>query len=204
MALYVKGYESEEAYKRKNDVLLITADGKTLLDDLRVFLGWSVPHDVMAVGRSIKAYPGKVLHWAEVDADASNWVAENLEKNHPDKACNGKIFKHTLGKHKGFDFDWDVEGYEGSMDDVMWHGSTALFAVMIALEMEYKPIVLAGVPLDSKGHWYFDDETYGPHWVAETYQAWFEFNLSENAQHVRSMSGYTMQILGKANKKWLS
>ena len=203
MALYVKGYDSEYLTTRKNDVLLITADGKTLIDDIRQFINWQVPHDVMAVGRSIKAYPGKVLHWAEVDADASNWVAQNLEKHHPEKVCNGKIYKHTLGKHKGFDFDWDVEGATFPMAEAMWHGSTTLFAVMIALEMDYKPIVLAGAPLDSKGHWYFEKEDSGPHWTAETYQAWFEFNLSANAKHVRSMSGYTMQILGKANRKWL-
>jgi len=203
MALYVKGYESDLPVRRGNDVLLITADGKTLLNDLRLFLGWNVPHDVMCVGRSIKAYPGKIDHWAEVDADASNWVAANLEKNYPDKVRNGQIYKHTLGAHKGFDFDWDVENAPWPMSEVMWHGSTALFAVMIALEMDYKPIVLAGTPLDSKGHWYFDNEIYGPHWTAETYQAWFEFAASENAKHVKSMSGYTMQILGKANRKWL-
>ena len=203
MALYVKGYNSKYPIKRTNDVLLITADGKTLVDDLEVFIGWDIPHDVMCVGRSIKAYPGKVDHWAEVDADASNWVAMNLEKTHPDKVRNGHIYKHTLGEHKGFDFDWDVENSPWPMSEVMWHGSTALFAVMIALEMGYKPIVLAGTPLDSKGHWYFDREKYGPTWTAETYQAWFEFAAGENAKYVKSMSGYTMQILGKADRKWL-
>jgi hypothetical protein len=82
------------------------------------------------------------------------------------------------------------------MADVMWHGSSALFSVLIGLEMGYTRIYLAGCPLDSKGHWYFPDEDYGPRWTMETYQAWLDFMDTPEAQRVRSLSGYTAKMLG--------
>lgn len=178
---------------RKADVLLITGDGKTLPDDLKRFLDMGIKHEVMCLGRSIQLYPFEVDHYADVDADAGKWVVENLQKNHPEK---GKPITHTLGDVPWFDVGWEIEDCPIQSDDILWHGSSALFAVLIGLAMGYSKIVLAGCPMDSKGHWYFPDETYGPKWTFESYQSWFEFAATEESKKVKSLSGYTKQLLG--------
>jgi hypothetical protein len=181
--------------RRDSDVLLITGDGKTYPKDLERFLGWGIDHDTMCMGRSIKKYPGHIKHYTDVDSDAGAWVIENLEKNNPEQTPPEGILTHTLGTVDWVDCGWDIKGSPWPMADVMWHGSTALFAVYIGLEMGYKRIYLVGCPLDSKGHWYFPDETWGPRWTMETYQAWLEFAATEDAKKVQSLSGYTKTML---------
>jgi len=178
-------------------LLLITGDGKTLPEDLKRFLGKNLPHDAMCIGRSIGLYPWKVQHYVDVDADAGKWVLENLDKNHPRV---GSPITHTLGAVDWVDIGWDVVDCPISSDEILWHGSTALFGVLIGLAMGYRRIVLAGVPMDSKGHWYFENEKWGPKWTMESYQAWFEFAGTDRAANVASMSGYTRLLLGEPCK----
>ena len=193
--------ETKKLFRNK-DVLLICGDGKLLKEDICDFLSWNIPYDILCIGRSIQVVPGKVLHYADVDAEAGMWVAENLEKNNPDK-INGKIFKHTIGSMRGFDIDWDFDNCSFDSEDVMWHGSSSYFAVLIGLEMGYKRIVLAGCPLDSKGHWYSQEEETGPIWTGDTYQVWFEFVKERRSKRVRSLSGYTKILLKTIDKDFL-
>lgn len=182
--------------QREHDVLLIAGDGKKLREDLHGFYGFDVAHDTLCIGRSIQVVDSDILHYADIDADEGKWVVENLHKTYPDK-INGKLIKHTLGEVDWFDIGWNAVNEYIPSETNMWHGSTSFFAVLIALEMGYKRIVLAGCPMDAKGHWYFENQTYGPKWDAETYQVWFEFAAEEYSRKVRSMSGYTKTLLGK-------
>ena len=188
--------KTKREINRAEDLLLITGDGKPLPEDLQRFLSWGLPHDVMCIGRSIQIYPGEVGHYADVDADAGKWVIDNMAKNHPDK---GTPLTHTLGEVDWFDVCWEIEDCPIKSDEILWHGSTGLFATLIGLAMGYRRVALAGVPMDSKGHWYFGDETYGPKWTMESYQAWLEFAATPGAKKVVSLSGYTRTILGSIN-----
>ncbi len=197
--------EQQKEIIKNSDIVLICGDGKALLKDIKTFLDWKLPHDAYCVGRSIKAYPGIVTHYADVDADAGFWVASNVEKNNPEKVGEaGYICKHTLGGCPAFHFDWEINGCPWDMDEVLWHGSTGLFAVLSAIAMGYEKIVMAGMPIDSKGHWYFPDEEYGPKWTMETYQNWFEFAALDASKKARSLSGYTALLLGEPTRGWLS
>lgn len=186
----------------EHPVLLVTGDGRSLLDDLNRFGSWGIEHDVMAIGRSMTAYPGRVLHWANVDGADSVWWAEHLPLKN-----DGKFpIRHTLGDCRGYDVDWDiVDEVKWNREEVLWHGSTALFAVYTALAMGYQNIILAGCPLDSKGHWFYGDspENTGPVWTGYSYQAWLEFAKDPEASRVRSLSGYTAQIIGLAERSWI-
>jgi hypothetical protein len=192
--------KSNRSFTINNPVVLITADGRTLGDDLVRFLSWEIPHDVYCVARSYKLYPGKMDHWANVDANTSIWWAENL----PPKKIKPETLRHTLGYVRGFDVDWDVIGNVYEKDEILWHGSTSLFAVYTAIVMGYGKVVLAGSPLDCKGHWYDPPEIMGPRWSCETYQAWLDFARCPDAEKVRAMSGYTAQILGEPREEWLN
>lgn len=193
---------------RKKDILLITGDGKSLLKDLERFFFYNHhKHDVMGIGRSLQAYPGIVQHYVDVDSDAGKWVAETLECIYPDK-INGALIKHTLGGSDDapwFDNTWDLaDDPFPHAKDMMWHGSSGLFALLVGLEMGYKRIVLAGCPMDSKGHWYFPGIEYGPVWTFESYQAWFEFTLDPRKRRVRSCSGYTEILLGAPDEDFFN
>lgn len=194
MIVRLENVKSSNRLERLSDTLLITGDGKGLPGDLATFLEKAIPHDVMCIGRSIKLYPGRVHHYADIDADNDKWVLENLLKNNPDK---GSPLIHTIGVVDWVDECWSIVGCTESLEDCMWHGSTALFAVYVGLEMGYSKIVLAGCPLDSKGHWYFQSETSGPKWTYQGYQAWFEFKgFDDRSCRVSSLSGYTKILLG--------
>jgi len=207
--MHLKLTKPEQDVKVNCSAVLITADGSSLPDDLERWkwltrpvlidqiLAWR--HDVYCVGRSIQHdLVTEVDHWGDIDADYSAWFAGNL----PEKARNGHIYRHTLGECKGFDVDWDIVGSMWNLDDVVWHGSSALFAVMTCQAMGYEKIILAGAPLDSKGHWYLENSK-GPKWSGESYQAWFEFARLPASKNVKSLSGYTGQLLGVPTEEWI-
>ena len=195
--IQLKVHEAKRPLKKNFDTIIIIGDGWSAPEDLKKCSKFE-PYDPYSIGRSIKLLDF-CTHWGNVDSDPAVHWAENL----PTKDKDGEIpLRHTLGPCKNFDIDWDIDGdIPWDVSEVMWHGSTALFAVLTALAMEYRKIILAGCPLDSKGHWYFPDMK-GPRWTGETYQAWFEFAATEQAKKVRSMSGYTAQLLKKPDKKW--
>lgn len=186
--------------RAKNSVLLITGDGSRLERDLQEFFEWEIPHDAMCIGRSIKVYPFHVEHYVDVDADAGKWVLENLVKNHPDK---GNPVKHTLGEVEWVDACWDSDDIEIPPEDVRWHGSTALFGVLIGLAMGYGCIILAGCPMDKCGHWYFSQQKGEPNWQYSDIAAWLEFKKHTCSTIVKSISGYTAVILGQPTKDWI-
>ena len=194
-------HKAHKELKREHDTLLIIGDGFCMLDDLKEFLSWDIPHDAGALGRGIKEYPGKVLHWFNADGDLSIQWAKNLPNG------NGTI-KHTMGEVEGFDVDWDIEQPDYHNGEITgegptrMHGSSALFATLAGLEMGYEKIILAGCPLDCEGHFYFaqSKETLGPIWLGYDFMAWIDFREMEKP--VRSMSGYTAKILGRPTKEW--
>lgn len=201
-----KLHKSSRDLTRDHDVLLVLGDGDSMKSDLDGFLSWGIGHDVGAIGRCIKAYPGKVRHWFNADGETSIHWAKNLLNG------NGTV-KHTLGEVDGFDADWDMEqddyGYPiitGEGRDSRVHGSSSLFATLAGIAMGYKKIVLAGCPLDMRGHWYFPEkrkETLGPLWLGVDFMAWIDFAHQDDSLTVRSMSGYTEKILGTASEAWV-
>lgn len=168
-----------------NPKCLILGDGRCLDQDLKAWGSMTRdPHDVMVVGRAYQRYQGPVRHWANVDAADAKWWADQLRR----------MVRHTIGEYPWMDVAWDVvENKLWNPEEVLWHGSSALFAVHVCLALGYESIVLAGCPLDSGGHWY--DDTPGPRWTGESYQAWLDFARTPEARRVSSLSGYTRQIL---------
>ena len=203
----VKLHKASKDMSRKADVLLILGDGDSMPGDLDRFIRWGVNHDVGALGRGIKEYPGYVRHWFCGDGDLSVWWAKNLP--------NGEgTIRHCMGEVEGFDIDWDLEQDDYNYGKITneanigrMHGSSALFATLCGIELGYGKVVLAGCPLDMNGHFYFKEksqETLGPVWLGVDFMAWIDFAGQDEAKRVRSMSGYTAKILGKADEQWLT
>lgn len=187
MRLRIKSQKIEP--KPLHPRVLITGDGRTLAEDLMAFDGQC---DVMAIGRSYQIITGPIRHWANVDGNECKWWCENL----PLVNDGNPPIRHSLGEpYPWFDVEWEVvDNPFWDAEEVLWHGSSALFAVHCCLALGYESITLAGCPLDSNGHWY--DPTPGPRWTGESFQAWLEFARTDEARKVKSLSGYTKQILG--------
>jgi hypothetical protein len=193
-------HDSEPIITIQHPVCLVTGDGRTLRDDLARFSAWDVAHDTMAIGRSYQIVPGQILHWVNVDGSCSKSWAESLPRSN-----NGNLpHRHTMGDLPGYDIDWDIDGCPWDPKDIMWHGSSSLFATYICKALGYDKVVLAGCPLDSAGHWYFGPEIEGPSWTGNCFQAWLDFARDPYATRVRSMSGYTAQMIGEASKEWVA
>lgn len=195
----MKIHKNSRPIKTFNPLVLITADGWSAPEDIKKFQAWQIPHDTYAIARSIHLLKNPVDHWGDVDSDPAMWVAGNLKAK--DREGNMPL-RHSLGPQKNFDVDWDIDGkIPWDTSEILWHGSSALFAVLCCIAMGYQKIVLAGAPLDGKGHWYYTDIP-GPKWTGESYQAWFEFAACEQANMVKSLSGYTKQLLGEPTEGW--
>ena len=197
-----KLHHAKKRLEKQNDIIMIVGDGRTAPKDISIVKEvWKSDCDVGCIGRAIKLVP-QSKHWFNVDGDTAIYWASQI---------NGAV-THTIGDVRNFDTDWDViqpdynyakiTGQEGRM-----HGSTALFAVLVSIEIGYKKIILAGCPLDTEGHWYWEPdtpETLGPIWQCTDIMAWIDFKEQQEAKNVKSMSGYTAKILGKAKERWLN
>ena len=183
--------------KPKHQCLLITGDGKCLKTDVEEFEKFGIDHDIGCIGRSIKLFP-YADHWFNADGETAIAWVKQLSKN--------GLITHTLGPVDGFDVDWDIDQPDYRYKEITnegsrMHGSSALFATLAAIEMGYKRIVLAGCPMDSEGHWYFDrPDNLGPIWLGVDYMAWIDFRDMEISKKVKSMSGYTAGLLGRLNE----
>ncbi len=184
--------------KPKHPVLLVLGDGLSMPDDLGRFLSFKVKHDAASLGRSYQRYPGLIRHWFNADGTGAKQWAESLPQ---------ETIKHSCGDMPGFDVDWEVTQDDYHHQDITGeagrlHGTSSIFAALAAIEMGYGRIVLAGCPLDTKGHWHSPDH-YGPSWFGMDFMAWLDFAKEKNAAKVRSMSGYTARVLGSPDKEWL-
>jgi len=208
MQMQIKQHRAHRQPRRDHDLILIIGDGYTMRDDLDEFISWGIAHDAGALGRAVREYPsvanGIVKHWFNADGELSIAWAKTLP---------ALTVKHTFGDVDGFDVDWELEQPDynhgtitGEEPGSRMHGSSALFATMASIEMGYRKVVLAGCPLDTEGHYYFpqNKETLGPIWLGYDFMAWMDFSDMMDSVQVRSMSGYTAKIIGKATKGWSS
>jgi len=193
-------HRSNRDLPQYSGTILILGDGQSMPDDLKRFLSWDIPHNVGALGRAVREYPGIVDHWFNADGELSIAWARSLP---------AETIKHTMGKVDGFDTDWELQqddynhgAITGEKPGTRMHGSSALFATLASLKLGYDKVILAGCPLDTEGHYYFEQskETLGPIWLGYDFMAWLDFAELPEAAQVRSMSGYTAKILGKATK----
>lgn len=84
-----------------------------------------------------------------------------------------------------------------------WSGSSGLYLVQVAiLEMGYDRVICCGVPMSENPH-YFDKKAWS---VASNYRrGWRQAAKSQRLEgRVKSMSGWTRELLGEPTKDWLA
>ena len=185
-----------------NPVCLVTGDGRTLPDDVKAFEDWGVPHDVYCVNRSLLYFQRPVDHWAAVDIEESVWFSQYYSRA---VQGGGEVTRHTIGSQTfAFDVYWQMDyNFQNDFQARILTGNTGYFAVLTAIQMGYKKIVLAGMPLNMEAHWYEDEMEDGPNWNGWCYTQWLDFKSKvPEAAGVKSMGGYSAMILGQAEKDW--
>ena len=84
-----------------------------------------------------------------------------------------------------------------------WAGSSGLYAVQIALqELGASGVILCGCPLNASARHFFDKNN---DWSeADVYRKGFRAAFPVICDKVRSMSGWTQELLGAPNSQWLT
>lgn len=95
-----------------------------------------------------------------------------------------------------------LAGLEAEVVRERWSGSSGLYAAQVAVDVfEADGVVLCGVPLDAARAHFFD----GHPWTdADIFRRGFEAALPVIRDRVRSMSGWTRELLGAPDAQWLT
>lgn len=146
------------------------------------------PDIVVACNDAGAIYPGRLDGWATLHHEKlTSW--RKLRAAH-DYRC----FTIQREWHHGEDVEIVPE---------RWKGSSGLYAVQIAMQQfGADRIVLCGVPLwPANGHFFSPSKEWPE---AELYRRGFQAALSVIRDPVRSMSGWTRELLGAPCPEWLT
>lgn len=147
---------------------------------------------VIAVNDSGWAYPGHIDHWVSLHPEKfAAWCALRAANGYP----NGYV------KWGGL---WPGANDSPLVDrvhPVKEVGSTGLHAALIAVgPLGCDRVVLAGTPMDAQRHF-----TRGQAWdMADFHRDGWTKALPKIEGRVRSMSGWTRELLGEVTTEWLA
>lgn len=155
--------------------------------DLRAALDMSTFDLVVAVNAAFRDFPGHVDHAVSYHSDLLPfWTEQRREAGlpGPGKYWSSEGQRHIIGVEMGF--------------VPAWGGSSGLIGAQVGLEVADK-VVLCGVPLDPDAA-HFDKP--GAWDEAVKHRAAWQDHVDDLGR-VRSMSGWTAELLGRATEEWL-
>jgi hypothetical protein len=141
---------------------------------------------LVAVNDAAMHYPGQLDAFVTLHPEKlSGWLGARRTAGLPEPAA---VIAHTAHA-----LVTEVVGYQ--WPGMTGSGSSGLFATKIALERTTLPVVLCGVPMNASGAHFFCD---APWSEVEQFRAAWEWALPRLGL-VRSMSGWTAELLGQFN-----
>lgn len=154
-----------------------------------------VGYEVGAVNEAGRDYKGRLFLWATL---------------HPEKLEHQKPYWAAHRAKKGRNTDYWVAAHKERgrtridvVKNEVWSGSSGLYLCQIAaLEFGFYRIVCCGIPMTEEGH-YFDNDPWRP---ATRYQRGWREAIQDRQLNgkIRSMSGWTRQVLGAPDTQWLA
>lgn len=171
---------------------LVLGDARCVRDDLGRALQLFTPDAIAATNNIGLSYEGRVDYWVTLHPRrCPDWPG--MAVAFAQRIAEGRNRPQTWGHAVCKDFTFDRTTSD-------WKGSTGLLCVKVLLEEGFERIVLAGVPMSKyEGHYY----NAVPWHQAERYHDGWRGNLSRIRPYVRSMSGWTRDLLGEPDKAWL-
>lgn len=170
---------------------LVLGGASRVWEDASASLDLFTPDLTIAVNDMIGAWPSHLDIAATLHPEKLHlWLRERRRKGfnepetwaHKQTGPNGKVEARI----------------DRATDD--WKGSSGLFAVKIALEQSCDLIVLAGVPMDADAAHFFDPKSWND---ANAFHKGWLAHKAKIAPYVRSMSGWTAELLGRPDASWL-
>ena len=136
----------------------------------------------------------RLIHWASVHREFFP-AAIPLRK-----LTLAQDYNNELDKREVFTHAWNPDNRESCVD-FNWSGdvvpdTSGCFAVMLAIEFGFSPIVMCGIPLDDSGRFHapYCENRKDAYRVTNDTWAWLRETYGDK---VRSMSGLTMEWFGK-------
>lgn len=153
----------------------------------------------MAVNDAGVMYPHQIDYWLTLHLEKLGpWIQRRITNAYPDPYA---IYTHrplVARERNNLFYHPDMFRHNDQED---WDGGSGLFACKLAIELGIEKIILCGVPMTVEGAHFFDDT---PWTDAEKYRsAWFK-HVKKLNNKVKSMSGWTMELLGKPDSEWLN
>lgn len=169
---------------------LVLGGAGTLPADRAAALELFEPDLVIACNHAGRDEP-RVDHWCSMHPNMlTHWLARRRQLGRADPQCCW----HPDFRSKQAPKDIATRGIAN------WGGSSGLLCVGVALELGCTHVVLAGVPLDKMAGHYDDPKP----WVEARQYRWAWERRKELMEgRVKSMSGWTAELLGKPTGEWL-
>jgi hypothetical protein len=137
--------------------ILIVCPGHTLWDDLTELghiISGNWEYDFMGVNYAGMLYPAEFRHWVSIHPEIFQWMQFLIYSGYKKKKAGQSYIYQS--KFEGICHSHNpMEGFEG----IAWQtqglsGTSSLFAASVAYCLGYDKIIIAGAPLDNKGHFY--------------------------------------------------
>lgn len=165
---------------------VILGGARCLWEDLAALGKWRQDAATFAVNMAGLHYEERIDHWVTLHPE--KFCKDVMPKRLPPLNQDYTVWSHAR-KHKNV---------QKTIPD--WGGSSGLLAVKVSLTLEFDKIVLAGVPMDPQPHFdrpgeWLDYVSYRRNWIK------FKPAMQDR---VRSMSGWTKELLGGPDDVWLN
>ncbi len=157
--------------------------------------GWPVA----AVNRIGIDWPGELAHWCSWHHELLPlWAMVRSPYMDNGRLCRGPMqtqFHSTRPVPGGNSTAWSFR---------LKRGNSTMFALMVLLALGYEKVIMAGCPHDASGYYFrapwVPRVDYGVQAGRET---WCEAAATFFQDRVRSMSGWTRELLGEPDTEWL-
>jgi hypothetical protein len=172
--------------------LLIVGGASAALDEAESARDLGPFDAVMAINDAIALYPAPLDYAVTLHPDKlRGWLDRRAKDQRP--GARPELWSdHCVGTG-------NLEPDQLTRDS--WAGSSGLFAVKVGLIEGFERIVLAGVPMQAaRGH----IEDAAPWTDCSSFTSGWHIQRKLLGLFVRSMSGWTAELLGKPTRAWLA
>jgi hypothetical protein len=160
-------------------ILLIIGSAEEAKEDITRFNTFGIKYDRMMIG--IDAYGLKELS------------AKYFASYHPDDLVKLQVRPFIVISHRQFRDMVDIIKPIDLLKEKS--GSSAMLGVLVGIDEGYDKIVLCGCPMIGKNK---NDYSY-----SNFHKGWYQ-NYNHIKDKVRSMSGWTKELLGMPDMEWLN
>lgn len=193
------GHNLEGLYAGKT--VIITGSADCLWTDYLAAKQVTEDEDLMCINLSVICFWHRhVEHLITLHHEAMPhfYAAAQVERAYKESRPrrNKKIITHSNRGEKGEKIDvcWDVSNPGGT---------SGLFAATVALRLGYEKIILCGIPMDNRRRFYDSPNKEFKYSGISQQDPWQYAAVYTFGGKVKSMSGNTLQLLGKPTKEWL-